>query len=132
MTPSYLLSFILIRGVLPLTSLFLAAVACAEQPFEFARTPGKLPKTILPREYALHIVPDVATMTCLASEAIKIDVRMPVREVILNAADLQILTAAVDGKPVATSAITFNSSEETLTLGLGRELSTGPHELTLT
>jgi hypothetical protein len=56
MNPSYLLTFALGTRGPQLTTLLLAAVACAEQPFDFARTPGKLPKTVVPREYALRIV----------------------------------------------------------------------------
>src|SRR5580692_3581993 len=32
--------------------------AAAENPFAFESTPGKLPKNVVPRHYAIHITPD--------------------------------------------------------------------------
>ena len=46
---------IMLVAVVPLTQ--------AEAPFEFAKTPGQLPKDVVPIEYVLHVVPDLASLT---------------------------------------------------------------------
>jgi hypothetical protein len=45
--------------------LFLLALTCvhAEAKFDFATTPGKLPKEVRPTEYAIRIVPDLDKLT---------------------------------------------------------------------
>jgi len=35
----------------------------AEQPFDFASTPGKLPKQVRPTDYAIWIKPDIKRLT---------------------------------------------------------------------
>src|SRR5947209_715266 len=103
----------------------------AEKPFDFATTPGKLPKNVVPKEYAIRISPDVAKRTFSGSESIRLEVREPVRQIVLNVADLKIETASVDGKDIPSSAIKTNADEETLTLTLAGELPAGPHEFKL-
>ncbi len=109
----------------------LIATVSAENPFVFENTPGKLPKQVVPEEYAVRIAPDVQKRTFTGSETIKLNVRQPVRELLLNAAEIQIESASVDDKPIAKSAIKLDQKEETLNLSLGSELSSGSHTLTL-
>ncbi|MDQ6622585.1 MAG: M1 family metallopeptidase [Verrucomicrobiota bacterium] len=113
-------------------SLALTLSARAEKPFDFANTPGKLPKTVVPQEYAIHIAPDVKKRTFTGSETIKLDVREPAPELVLNSADIQIASASVDDKPLATSALKLDPKQETLTIVLPNELSAGAHMLALT
>ncbi len=110
----------------------LLASLSAEKPFDFASTPGKLPKEVVPEEYAIRIVPDMAKLSFAGSETIKLDVRKSVRQLMLNALELDIKTAAVDDKPIPKSAITLDPNEQTLTLSLPAELGIGSHSLTLT
>jgi aminopeptidase N len=101
----------------------------AEKPFDFASTPGKLPKQVVPEEYAIRITPDLAKKTFTGAETIKLNVRDPVKQVVLNAAEIKISKAAIDGKAVAASSIKVDPKEETLILGV--ELAAGPHQLEL-
>ena len=39
----------------------------AEEKFDFAITPGKLPKDVLPLEYAIRITPDLEKLTFIGS-----------------------------------------------------------------
>ena len=48
-----------IRSFLFALLLTVAGTFAAEQPFNFESTPGKLPKTIVPEEYAVRITPDI-------------------------------------------------------------------------
>jgi aminopeptidase N len=111
--------------------LFVGAMP-AEKPFDFATTPGKLPKQVVPSEYGIHIEPNLDTRTFSGSEKIKLEVRAPVRELVLNAAEIGISSATIDGKAVLQSAIKIDDQSELLRIALGSELATGQHELTLT
>jgi len=42
-----------------------ALAACAEAPFSFESTPGKLPKTVVPRRYDITVQPDLTTFNGL-------------------------------------------------------------------
>ncbi|HUL93516.1 MAG TPA: M1 family metallopeptidase [Burkholderiales bacterium] len=71
--------------------LFAAAVlsaghAAGEPRFSFATTPGKLPKDVVPRHYALRIAPGADRFE--AEAGIDIDVKAPVQAIVLNASEL--------------------------------------------
>ena len=48
------------RLLLGAALILVAPAVVAQPPFAFATTPGALPKDVVPVEYALHIVPDLA------------------------------------------------------------------------
>ncbi len=104
----------------------------AEKPFDFETTPGKLPKEVVPEEYAIRIAPDVQKQTFTGSETVKLDVRKPTRQLVLNAADLQIASATIDDKSLAKNALKLDAQQQTLTLALPSELSAGTHTIALT
>ena len=109
--------------------LMTATTLTAEKPFDFASTPGKLPKNVVPEEYAIRITPDVEKRTFAGSETIKINARESVRAVVLNSAEIKIGKAAIDGKALPASAIKLDEKNETLTLAT--ELTAGNHRLEL-
>src|SRR5216117_610555 len=104
----------------------------AEKPFEFARTPGKLPKEVVPTEYSIRIVPDIDKLMFTGTEAVKLSVHSSVHQLVLNALELAITRASVDGKALPQSAIKIDEKAELLTLELPSELSVGDHTLALT
>jgi aminopeptidase N len=114
-------------------AIFLAGLTAlnAEKPFDFASTPGKLPKQVVPEEYSVRIAPDLEKRTFAGSETVKLNVRAPVRQLILNALEIEIVSAALDGKPIPKSAIKLDPRNETLTLALKSELPAGSHSLVL-
>src|SRR5205823_2855107 len=103
----------------------------AEKPFDFASTPGKLPKQVVPEEYAIRIAPDLGKFTFAGSETVKVMVRQPVRQLVLNALEIKITNAALDGKAIPESALKLDPKKETLTITLASELPAGPHSLKL-
>jgi aminopeptidase N len=109
----------------------LLASLSAEKPFDFASTPGKLPKQVAPQEYAIRIAPDIARLRFAGSETVKLNVRAPVRQLVLNAVELEINSAAIDDKALPKSALKLDPKLETLTLSLPAELGAGSHTLTL-
>ncbi|HEX4631671.1 MAG TPA: M1 family metallopeptidase [Chthoniobacterales bacterium] len=107
----------------------IATTLTAEKPFDFASTPGKLPKQVVPQEYAIRITPDIEKRTFSGSETIELNAREPVKQLVLNALEIKISKAAIDGKAVPASAIKLDDKQETLTISA--KLAAGDHRLDL-
>jgi aminopeptidase N len=101
----------------------------AEKPFDFASTPGKLPKNVVPEEYAIRIVPNIEQRTFSGTETIKLKARESVKQIVLNAAEIKISKAALDGKAIPISAIKLD--EKNQTVRLTTDLPAGDHQLEL-
>ncbi|PYJ30361.1 MAG: aminopeptidase [Verrucomicrobia bacterium] len=112
-----------------LLSITLPATMSAEKPFSFKDTPGKLPKEVIPTDYSIRIVPNIDKLTFTGTETVKLDVRNPVHRLVLNALELQISEASLDGKPLPKSAIKIDSEKELLILALPSESAAGRGEL---
>ena len=83
-----------------LIALFQTAVAPlsrAEAPFSFDTTPGKLPKTIVPKNYSLRIEPNLTNFTTHGTLLIDVEVLKPTRKIVLNALDLEVTKALLGG-----------------------------------
>jgi aminopeptidase N len=120
------------RPLLILTILFsFLANLTAEKPFDFATTPGKLPKQVVPTEYSIRIVPNIDKLTFAGSETVKLNVRSPVRQLVLNVLEMEIASATLDDKALPKSAIKIDKKQELLTIALPSELSVGDHALAL-
>src|SRR5947207_6769353 len=103
----------------------------AEKPFELDSTPGKLPKQVVQEEYSVRIKPDLEKLTFTGWETIKLKARQAVRRLVLNALDLRIMRASLDGKAIPESALKLDPKQETLTITLASELPEGAHSLEL-
>ncbi|MEO7724689.1 MAG: M1 family metallopeptidase, partial [Chthoniobacterales bacterium] len=111
--------------------LFGLAGVQAESKFDFASTPGKLPKEVRPIEYAIRIVPDLEKLTFSGSETVRFTVEKPVTKLVLNALELEIASAAVDGQVLPKKSLVLDAEAQTLTLTLPNETAAGEHELAL-
>src|SRR5260370_10182765 len=109
-----------------------AASMKAEKPFDFATTPGKLPKQAVPTDYAIRIVPNIEKLTFTGTETVKLSVRAPVRKLVLNALEIEIASAAIDDKTLPKSAVNIDKKNELVTIALASELPAGDHNLALT
>src|ERR1700757_614692 len=67
----------------------------AEEEYSFESAPGKLPKTIAPRHYVIHLEPDENQMTVDGAEAVEIEVLKPTRQIVMNAGDMKIWNATL-------------------------------------
>ena len=114
----------------------------AEKPFSFKDTPGKLPKEVVPTDYSIRIVPNIdksasrtdssrGELTFTGTETVKLNVRSPVNQLVLNALELENTEASLDGKALPKSAIKTDREKELLTLALPSELARGDHTLAL-
>src|SRR5438874_5524377 len=106
-------------------------VGAVEKPFNFNETPGKLPKEVVPTEYAIRIVPNLDNFTFAGSESVKLNVRSPIHQLVLNGLELKIEAASVDGNELPLSAIKTDNENKLLTLTLSSQLAVGNHTLTL-
>jgi len=102
-----------------------------EKPFDFESTPGKLPKQVVPAEYAIRIIPNVEAKTFSGTAIIKVKVTQRVRQLVLNALELEITGAAVDERALPTGAFKIDRKQELLTLTLPDELAEGEHAIGL-
>src|ERR1043165_6053761 len=109
----------------------LADIMTAEKPFSFKDTPGKLPKDVVPTDYSIRIVPNIEQLTFTGTETVKLDVRSPVHQLVLNVLELEITEASVDGNVLPKSAIDIDTEKELLTLTLPSQLVPGDHRLEL-
>jgi aminopeptidase N len=109
----------------------MSSTLASEKPFSFKDTPGKLPKDVVPTDYAVRIVPDIDKLTFAGTETVKLNVRRHVRQLVLNALELKIEAASIDGNELPRSAIKIDTKSELLTLALPSELPTGEHTLAL-
>ena len=115
--------------------LLLAAVspyaAFADQPFAFDTTPGKLPKTVVPRHYAIHLEPDLEKFTTRGSMTVDLEVRQTVSEIVLNALDIEITGASLITDRETALEINPNPDKQLVTLKLPASIALGHYRLAL-
>ncbi|MDB6109765.1 MAG: aminopeptidase, partial [Pedosphaera sp.] len=122
------------RWLLFISCLLLAATGSetsAESAFSFASTPGRLPKTVVPRHYDLQLRPDLGRFTTHGSVVIEIEVLKPVKEIVLNALDLEITRASLLDSKETVLEHKLDAAKQTLTLPLSAELAPGKYRLVL-
>jgi aminopeptidase N len=110
----------------------LPAALLAEKPFAFTDTPGQLPKTVVPRHYTLRIAPDLTARTTAGTATIELEVLQPVAELVLNANNLTIDSAALTDEPAAPRALAPRLDPAKQTLTLPAALPAGRHTITIT
>src|ERR1700691_2192211 len=78
------------------------ALTCqAESLFNFATTPGQLPKDVVPSAYRIDIAPDLERLKFTAREEIDVNVERATDVVTVNAVDLAIGIVALVGEDSA-------------------------------
>ncbi len=125
---------LLCQWIRALAFLFLLAVAlnaAAEGPFSLESTPGKLPKTVVPRHYEIRIRPDLDKFVTQGSVMVDLEVLKPTREIILNALELEVTTATlISDREIPLNPV-INATNQTLELNLPMELAPGSYRLAL-
>ena len=85
------------RLLLGAALILVAPAVVAQPPFAFATTPGALPKDVVPVEYALHIVPDLAARSFRGTGSYRIEVLQPTRRIVLHALEIEVVSAELRG-----------------------------------
>ncbi len=87
----------------------------------------RLPRTVIPAHYEITLEPDLEAATFTGSVVIDVDVVEPVIEIVLNAIELDIVTAeVVVGGRTMVPQVTLDAESERLTLGLDFSIPVGP------
>ncbi len=118
-----------IGSALVIAALSVAGLAKAEKPFDFAATPGKLPKTVVPSAYRIAIDPDLDKLTFTGKEEVDIDVAQPTEDVTLNVIDLRFSYIGIKGEDEAKATVETDDKEQTATLHFLHPLAAGKHTL---
>ena len=106
---------------------FVTATALGGEPFTFERTPGRLPKNVLPKIYRISIEPDIERAAFTGSVEIEIEVREPVHTFTLNALGLTIRSATLDKNGALSPEV--DAEKQFLTLTPRAEVAAGAHML---
>ena len=96
-----------------------------------AEKPYRLPTNVTPERYELKLTPDLTTWTFTGDERISIHVHEPVREIILNAAELELHAVSLqtaDGK-VREGRVNLDTENERATLSFGEPVPAGRGDL---
>ena len=96
--------------------------------------PYHLPRNVIPSRYDLTLQPDVEQATFTGSVIIALEVVEPTDAIWLNAAELEILSTALedaDGSHVCSPEAELLADQERLRLGLGASLPPGGYRLML-
>jgi aminopeptidase N len=110
-----------------------ALSAHAEAPYNFSATPGKLPKDVVPVQYAAHLIPNLADNTFLGSETVEVEVLGATSKIMLNVVNIDIDAASLSGKDIGELKLTprIDKQQQTLSFDLERPLAPGRYKLAL-
>jgi aminopeptidase N len=117
-----------------LTTLAVASMAtAAEAPYAFGNTPGKLPKDVIPQEYTVNLIPDLATKTFRGTASVTIKILRPTSKIVLNQLNLEIDSAALSGKGMADLKLmpVLDKELQTLTFNLPAPIKGGDYVLAI-
>lgn len=106
----------------------------AEAPFDFATGAGHLPRTIAPSHYSLRIEPHLAERAFTGHVRTEITVRETVNAIVMNAADLTIVSATLlpgpDANPISLNA-RLDAETQQLSFSLDTPLVPGSYAIEL-
>jgi aminopeptidase N len=107
--------------------------AHAEAPYKFGATPGKLPKDVVPVQYAAHLIPNITDNTFLGAETVEIDVLAATSRIMLNVVNIDIDAASLAGKDIGELKLTpqIDKEQQTLSFNLAQPLLPGRYKLAL-
>ena len=90
--------------------------------------PYRLPRTVVPSNYQLHLTPDLVNYTFDGRVVIDAEVRESVTTFAVNALELEVgpATVTVDGQSFTSAAPTYSDQYQTATFVFDAALPTGP------
>jgi aminopeptidase N len=96
--------------------------------------PTQLPRTAVPRHYAITVTPHAERLTFDGSVSIDLQVVKPTKELVLNAAELKLATATLrpaSGGAALRARISLDPKAETATLSFARTIAPGAYRLAI-
>ena len=93
----------------------------------------RLPKTVVPSHYEIHLTPDLATGSLTGRETITVQLTEPTASITLNAVDLEFReTAVIVGTERHPARVSLDPAAETATLTVDETLPAGEARLEIT
>ncbi len=91
----------------------------------------RLPRTVVPGHYDIWLAPDLTNFKFEGVEVVHIDVRQPVKEMLLNAIELEVQSAEIFNQQGTKygAAISLNEADERLELKFEQEIPAGKWQL---
>ena len=95
--------------------------------------PYRLPTSVTPSHYNLHLKPDLESETFTGSVEISIEAVETISQIVLNAKEIELNSARLIGASVAIEAtdFTYDDELERVTIHLDGEAPSGSHTLTI-
>ena len=95
-------------------------------------TSTRLPRHVVPSRYNIHIDPNLDASTFVGQETVEVVVREPSEEIVLNAADLAIHSAVIEGGARRLAGtIRLDATAERVSIRFGEPLQPGPWRLSV-
>jgi puromycin-sensitive aminopeptidase len=97
-----------------------------------ASNPHRLPSTVIPSHYRIHLEPDLENATFSGNVEIEVEVSQATDNIQINSAELAISSAAVldaVGTKIETAEVKHDEDMERATLSFDSELSPGPYTI---
>ena len=104
-------------------ALALSLPVLADAPYVFDKTPGRLPKDVIPTDYDLVLVPDIARKQISGHESIKLSFRAPSAKIQFDTHDLTVSEVRFDGHPI--SAVSTDNAQQLTTVTLPSTAAAG-------
>ena len=109
---------------------FATSEANAQEKFIFENTPGKLPKTVVPRHYVVHLEPDLEQMSTEGAEGVEIEILKPASQIVLNAVETDIWNASlVHGSSREELKPQFDATNQVVKFATSMPLQPGSYTL---
>ena len=95
--------------------------------------PYRLPSSVVPRHYDMHLRPDLESETFTGNVEISLDISEPVSEILLNYKEIELKTAKLVGDvgTVAANDFTYDEELERVTIHLDDEVQAGSYRLAI-
>ena len=103
------------------------AAASAQAPFSFDAAPGRLPKSVVPLDYTIAVVPDIEAKTFTGTETVRLEARSTVTTIVFNSLNEKLSDVRLDGQVIAR--ITSDDAGQLTTLTPARPVAAGTHTL---
>ena len=93
--------------------------------------PYRLPGSVVPRHYDMHLRPDLESETFTGNVEISLDISKPVSEILLNFKEIELKSAKLvgDDGTVAANDFTYDEELERVTIHLDDEVQAGSYRL---
>lgn len=86
----------------------------------------RLPQTVIPERYEIRLEPDLKAFKFAGEEKITVDVKQPVKQMLLNALELEVHSASVDKDGTKYDAkVELNEGDQRLILNFAQEIPAG-------